>query len=90
MISTKPISRSGAEKGTITYEGPSLDELINLCIDFELINDIRRVSGRIKIRVRDEYFDLNDREAGILVRGLLLGSFALHTRDDMALAEWKR
>jgi len=90
VISTKRPLPSGAEKGTISYEGPTLDELIQLCIDFELINDIRRVSGRIKIRVREEYFDLNDREAGILVRGLLLGSFALHTRDDLALAEWKR
>ncbi len=90
MISTKSTSRPGPERGTISYEGPTLDELIQLCIDFELINDIRRVKGRIKIRVREEYFDLNDREAGILVRGLLLGSFALHTRDDLALAEWKR
>jgi len=86
VISTKTTSH----RGTISYEGPKLDELIQLCIDFDLINDIRRVHGRIKIRVREEYFDLNDREAGILVRGLLLGSFALHTRDEEALEGWKK
>lgn len=86
MINT----RSKSQQGTISYEGPTLDELIQLCIDFELLNDVKRTNGRIKIRVREEYFDLNDREASILVRGLLLGSFALHTRDDLALAQWKR
>ena len=76
MISTKPTS----EPGVVTYDGPTLDELVQLCIDFDLITDIRHVGGRIKIRVQDEYFDLNYREAGILVRGLLLGSFALSTK----------
>ena len=79
-----------ASRQTITYEGPTLEELIQLCIDFDLISDIRRSNGRFKIRVREEYFDLNDREAGILVRGLLLGSFALHTRDEASLESWKR
>ena len=86
MISTKNM----APRQTITYEGPTLEELIQLCIDFDLISDIRRSSGRFKIRVREEYFDLNDREAGILVRGLLLGSFALQTQDDSSLSSWKR
>ncbi len=92
MISsrTKVTTKSERSSGTISYEGPTLKELIQLCIDFELISDIREVRGRIKIRVREEYFDLNDREAGILVRGLLLGSFALHSRDEPSLEAWKR
>jgi len=76
VISTKPTS----EPGVVTYDGPTLDELLQLCTNLDLISDIRHVSGRIKIRVQDEYFDLNNREAGILVRGLLLGSFALSTK----------
>ena len=80
MISTKPTS----QPGTVTYDGPTLDELVQLCIDFELITDIRRIGGRIKVRVKEEYFDVNYREAGILVRGLLLGSFALHTKESSA------
>ena len=87
---TKVSTKNMSPQESISYEGPTLDELIQLSIDFDLISDIRRVRGRIKIRVREEYFDLNDREAGILVRGLLLGSFALHTRDDVSLDDWKQ
>jgi len=45
--------------------------------------------GRIKIRCKDEYFDITVKEAEILARGLLLGFFAMQTKDDLSLADWK-
>lgn len=73
---------------TTAYRQPTLDELLHLCIDFDLISNVRTGHGRLKIRCKDEFFDVTEREAEILTRGLLLGFFALQTRDDLGLSDW--
>jgi len=71
------------------YHSPTLDELLQLCIDFRLVSEIRSGMGRVKVRCKDEYFDITVKEAEILARGLLLGFFAMQTKDDLSLADWK-
>jgi len=70
------------------YSRPSLDELVQLCKDFDLITDIFSVDGRFDIVCRDDRFMVSPSEAETLVRGLLIGYFAFHTRDDLSLADW--
>ena len=72
------------------YSSPTLDELLQLCTDFELVTRVKMSRGRLKIRCKDEYFDVTTREAEVLARGLLLGYFAMQTRDDLALADWEK
>jgi hypothetical protein len=72
-----------------TYQSPTLHELLQLCTDFGLVSEMRTGIGRMKIRCKDEYFDITLREAEILARGLLLGYFAMQTRDDLSLADWR-
>jgi hypothetical protein len=70
------------------YNRPTLDELVQLCKDFELISEISSVDGRFHIVCRDDRFTVSPSEAETLVRGLLIGYFAFHTRDDLSLADW--
>ncbi len=72
----------------VYYVRPTLDELFDLCRDFKLISDVQQDGDEYKIQCKDETFDVNGKEAGILVRGLLIGHFAFHTRDDLSLANW--
>ena len=83
----KPIAEYGIAS---PYSQPSLDELITLCEDFQLIRDVRHEpDGRLCIRCKDETFYATLHEAQLLVRGLLIGHFAFHTRDDLSLANWE-
>lgn len=70
------------------YVQPSLDELMSLCRDFKLISDIKVVGDRYQIQCKDEQFDVSALQAALLVKGLLIGHFAFHTRDDLSLANW--
>ncbi len=70
------------------YSHPSLDELIQLCRDYGLIREIMSHEGLFHIACKDEVFAVSPSEAETLVRGLLIGYFAFHTRDDLSLANW--
>ena len=70
------------------YNHPSLDELIQLCKDYGLIKAISSTDGRFHIACKDDVFAVSTSEAETLVRGLLIGYFAFHTRDDLYLANW--
>lgn len=72
----------------VYYIQPTLDELMGLCRDFGLISDVQAIGGRYIIQCKEERFDVSDTEASYLVRGLLIGHFAFHTRDDLSLANW--
>lgn len=72
----------------VYYVQPSLDELMGLCRDFGLISEVRAVGERYWIQCKDEQFDVSPQEAALLVKGLLIGHFAFHTRDDLSLANW--
>jgi len=72
----------------VFYVQPSLDELMNLCHDFELIADVQTIGDGYAIRCKDETFHVSAKEATILIKGLLIGHFAFHTRDDLSLANW--
>lgn len=72
------------------YHEPTLQELIDLGQDFGLIRDVERAGdGRLRIQCKEEVFTTNLHEAQLLVRGLLIGYFAYHTRDDLSLAYWE-
>lgn len=79
---------SGQQPREVYYVQPTLDELMNLCRDFDLISEVRVVGERYVIQCKDEQFEVTAREASLLVRGLLIGHFAFHTRDDLSLANW--
>ncbi len=78
-------SHAGRE---VYYIQPTLDELISLCRDYGLISDVRMVGERYHIQCKEERFEVSSTEASYLVRGLLIGHFAFHTRDDLSLAYW--
>jgi len=72
----------------VLYVRPTLDELFELCSDFKLISDVRNDGDGYQIQCKEELFSVTAQEASILVRGLLIGHFAFHTRDDLSLANW--
>jgi hypothetical protein len=72
----------------VFYVQPTLDELMGLCKDFELISEVRTVGEQYFIQCKEESFEVSAREARMLVKGLLIGHFAFHTRDDLSLANW--
>ena len=76
------------QKSEVTYNRPTLDELVQLCIDFELVSEVMSLDGKFHFLCKDEKFVVSPEEATILVRGLLIGYFAFHTRDDLSLADW--
>lgn len=82
--------RSGAfqTRRQVEYVQPSLGELMGLCRDFKLISEIKVVGDRYQIQYKDEQFDVTASQAALLVKGLLIGHFAFHTRDDLSLANW--
>ena len=86
MIGTRP----KPTKTPAIYRVPTLDELLQICADFNLIENIREVDGRMKIKCKADFFDVTVREAEILARGLLLGYFAHQTRDDLGLSSWAK
>lgn len=88
MITPATNIRSIRLQKVISYNHPSLDELVQLCIDFELITEVISLDGRFHILCKDEKFIVTPAEADFLVRGLLIGYFAFHTRDDLSLADW--
>lgn len=77
------------DKATMSYRPPSLEELLALCSEFELATTIRKIDGSYRLRCKDEDFDVRAEEAQLLAKGLLLGYFAFHTRDDLSLATWE-
>lgn len=72
----------------VYYVKPTLDELIRLCKDFDLIADVQTAGDGYVIQCKEETFHVTAKEAAILVKGLLIGHFAFHTRDDLSLANW--
>ena len=71
------------------YRQPTLDEMLDLCVDFGLVTDLERDGEFMRMTCRDEQFSVSVREAELLVRGLLIGYFAMQTRDDLGLATWE-
>ena len=85
----KPLhSESSRTRQEVFYVQPTLDELMGLCKDFDLISEIRTVGECYHIQCKEESFEVSAREARMLVKGLLIGHFAFHTRDDLSLANW--
>ena len=72
----------------MTYSSPTLDELVQLCVDFGLVSEVLSLDGKFHFLCKDERFVVSKKEAFVLVRGLLIGYFAFHTRDDLTLANW--
>lgn len=81
-------SRMSQTRQEVFYVQPTLDELMALCQDFKLISEVRTIGERYHIQCKDERFEVSAREATMLVKGLLIGHFAFHTRDDLSLANW--
>ncbi|MDA0378504.1 MAG: hypothetical protein O3C45_03530 [Bacteroidetes bacterium] len=88
LRNAEPSRGSAGAPREVYYVQPTLDELMGLCRDFNLISDIRVVGERYVIQCKEERFDVSATEAAFLVRGLLIGHFAFHTRDDLSLANW--
>lgn len=70
------------------YADPSFDELLALCLDFGIVSEARPAADGFVIRVLDERMELRGEFAAVLLKGLLLGYFFNHSRDDLSLAEW--
>ncbi len=85
--SLRPLAESQEQE---PYREPTLQELIEVGQDFGLIREVEREEdGRLRIQCKEELFTTNLHEAQLLVRGLLIGYFAYHTRDDLSLANWE-
>lgn len=70
------------------YAEPSFDELLALCLDFGIVSEARPSAEGFVIRILDERMELRGEHAAVLLKGLLLGYFFNHSRDDLSLAEW--
>jgi len=90
-VNTSPTFRPLADlQEPEPYREPTLQELMELGKDFGLIRSVERLGdGRLRIQAKEEAFTTNLHEAQLLVRGLLIGYFAYHTRDDLSLANWE-
>ncbi len=85
----KPLYADASQaREEVFYVQPTLSELMSLCKDFDLISEVLIVGERYVIQCKDERFDVSPSEATLLVKGLLIGHFAFHTRDDLSLANW--
>lgn len=70
------------------YPDPSFEELLRLGFDLGMITEYEASMFGVRLRCATEEFTLGVDEAEILMRGLLLGYFYGHSRDDLSLAHW--
>ena len=71
-----------------SYSDPSFTELVQMCMDFGLVEDYRAKRPGVRLRCLSEVYDVSIGEAELLLRGLLLGFFHQRTQDDLTLAQW--
>ena len=74
----------------LDYRDPTLEELLRLCRDFGLLTDFDLSPHGVLLRCVNQVFDVSAEDAELLLKGLLLGFFFGHSRDDLSLAEWDR
>lgn len=72
----------------VHYAEPDRRELLRLCRDFGLVQEYEVGSNSIRMRCVQEVFEVSPQESELLMKGLLLGFFYNHSRDDLSLADW--
>jgi hypothetical protein len=72
----------------VRYAEPDRRELLRLCRDFGLVQEYEVGVNSIRMRCLHEVFEVSPQEADLLMKGLLLGFFYNHSRDDLSLADW--
>lgn len=79
---------SRPEEFLAAYPDPTFEELLRLCMDYGLITDYEARIYGVRVRCVTEAFEVSVDEAEVLMKGLLLGYFYGHSRDDLTPARW--
>lgn len=72
----------------VRYAEPDRRELLRLCRDFGLVHEYEVGATGIRMRCLHQVFEVSPQESELLMKGLLLGFFYGHSRDDLSLADW--
>ena len=71
------------------YPEPSFEEMLRLCVAFGLVSDYEGGMFGVRLTCTGEVYELSVDEAEAMMRGLLIGFFHGHERNDLTLAQWE-
>ena len=71
------------------YEPPSFGELVTLADQCGLIAGFEHTLKGVHFRAAGQLFTLLQRDAELLLHGILLGYFNADTSDDLTTAAWQ-
>jgi|GEM_PF-4669585 len=72
-----------------SYPDPDFEEMLMLCIDFGIISNYRASVFGVHFTCVNEELEMGVSDAEVLMKGLLLGFFYGHSRDNLTMARWK-
>ncbi len=70
------------------YPEPTFEEMLRLCVAYGLVSGYEASMFGVRLTCIQEEYELSVDEAEVMMRGLLLGFFYGHCRDNLALAHW--
>lgn len=73
---------------TAEYAPPSFGELVALADQCGVISGFEQTPKGIRFRVAQQVFHLPQRDAELLLQGVLLGYFYAETHDDLTTTAW--
>lgn len=71
------------------YAPPSFGELVALAEECHLVSGYEQTARGVHFRAAGQVFQLPQRDAELLLHGILLGYFYAETRDDLTTAAWE-
>ncbi len=72
-----------------SYPDPSFEEMLRLCVNFGIISDYEASVFGVRFTCVDEVMEMSVDEAEVAMKGLLLGFFFAHSRDNLREARWQ-
>ena len=84
MIDTDP--REFVQDGA--YQPPTLAELVESAGQLGLIDGCEAGRFGVRLQVVGQIYDVSQRDAEMLLTGLLLGYFSVVSQDDLLAAQW--
>lgn len=70
------------------YPEPTFEEMLRLCVAFGLVSDYEGGMFGVRLTCAGEVYELGVDEAEAMMRGLLIGFFHGHERDNLTLSCW--
>ncbi len=70
------------------YPEPTFEEMLRLCVSYGLVSGYEGGMFGVRLTCIGEEYELSVDEAEAMMRGLLIGFFRGHSRDNLAPARW--